>query len=66
MGESNLQPVNVAGSERVQAKIHSNPTVEAYHQARAISEEIQKLAEKGAIQEVSDDKEGFYSRLFQL
>ena len=43
---------------------HRPQTVETRHQLRAISEEIQKLLEKGAIQEVSEDKEGFYSRLF--
>ena len=29
-----------------------------------MSEEVQKLLEKGAIQEVSEDEGGFYSRLF--
>ena len=38
--------------------------VETRHQLRTISEEMQKLIEKGAIQEVSENEEGFYSRIF--
>ena len=43
---------------------HRPETMESRHQAKAISEEIQKLEEKGAIREINNDKEGFYSRLF--
>ena len=35
--------------------------MESHHKAKAISEE---MTEKGAIQEVMDDEEGFYYRLF--
>ena len=43
---------------------HRPQTVETSHQSRVISEEVQKLLEKGAIQEVSENEDGFYSRLF--
>ena len=43
---------------------HRPQTMESRYQAKAISEEIQKLEEKGAIQEINNDKDGFYSRLF--
>lgn len=43
---------------------HKPQTVETRQQSKLISEEVQKLLEKGAIQEVTEDEEGFYSRLF--
>jgi hypothetical protein len=45
---------------------HRPQIVETHHQSRIISEEIQKLLEKGAIQEVSEEEEDFYSRLFLI
>ena len=43
---------------------HRPQTVENRHQLRLISEEEQKLLEKGAIQVEDEDKAGFYSRWF--
>ena len=64
MGENNLQPVDAAGSKWVIQRSASGLRLESHHKARAISEEIQKLTQKGARQEVNEDEEGFYSRLF--
>ena len=71
MGENNFQPVDTAGNKGIQVGLqdqsqqsHRPQTVETRHQSKLMSEEVQKLLEKGAIQEVSEDEGGFYSRLF--
>ena len=64
MGE-NFQPVDVAGSRRVQVGIQKPASGLRHHQSRSMLEEIRKLLERGAIQEVSED-EGFYSTLFLI
>lgn len=69
MGENNFQPVDTAGDKGMDFKdqpqqSHKPQTVETRQQSKLISEEVQKLLEKGAIQELTEDEEGFYSRLF--
>ena len=46
-------------------QIHSPPTVESGERAEAISEEIRKMIQKGAVTELKHQTdEGFISRLF--
>lgn len=54
------QEAPAAASKAIETPVTSSQD----RQVRAITEEVQRLLEKGAIQEVSSQEEGFFSRLF--